>query len=96
MGALLVNAPAGAAVLLAGLAFGRLAGETALGSFVADALLVPVSRRFHGSSGATAAAATLVPIIVKRLTGNGRPASPGPEVYLCRLLFDRDHWAKAG
>jgi glycerol-3-phosphate acyltransferase PlsY len=96
MGALLVNAPAGAAVLLAGLALGRLAGETALGSLAADALLVPVARRFHGGSGAVAAVAVLVPIVLKRLMGNGRPASPRPEVYLCRLLFDRDHWAKAG
>jgi hypothetical protein len=91
----LVNAPAGAAVLLAGLAFGRLAGETALGSLAADVALVPVARRFHGTSGAVAAAAVLVPMVLKRLAGNGRPAQRRPEVYLNRLLFDRDSWAKA-
>jgi hypothetical protein len=91
----LVNAPAGAAVLLAGLAFGRLAGETALGSLAADVALVPVACRFHGTSGAVAAAAVLVPMVLKRLAGNGRPAQRRPEVYLNRLLFDRDSWAKA-
>ena len=90
MGALLVSAPAGAGVLLAGLAIGKLAGETALGSFVADALLVPVATIAHGRAGRLAASAVLVPIVAKRLMGNGPPARVGSSVYLYRLLFDRD------
>ena len=90
MGALLVLAPAGAGVLLAGLAVGKLAGETALGSFVADALLVPVTALVHGRPGRLAASAVLVPIVAKRLMGNAAPLQPSLSVYLYRLLFDRD------
>jgi glycerol-3-phosphate acyltransferase PlsY len=90
MGALLVNAPAGSALLLAGLLGGKLAGETAVGSLVADALLVPVCWRAHGRQGAGAAAAVLVPMLVKRLMGNAPPKSRSAGVYLNRLLFDRD------
>ncbi|HMK97292.1 MAG TPA: glycerol-3-phosphate acyltransferase, partial [Acidimicrobiales bacterium] len=73
IGALLVNAPVGSLVLLAGLAGGKLAGETALGSLVADVLLVPVCARAHGRRGAVAAAAVLVPMFAKRLMGNRPP-----------------------
>lgn len=96
MGALLVTAPAGAAVLLAGLAGGRLAGETALGSLAADALLVPLVRRVHGHGAAAAGLAVLVPMLAKRLAGNRVPVERDHRgtVYLYRLLFDRDTWAK--
>jgi len=94
MGALAVNAPAGAALLLAGLALGRLAGETALGSLAADMALVPLARRYHGDAGALAAVAVLVPMLWKRLCGNGPPREARWDVYLCRLLFDRDTWDK--
>ncbi len=90
IGALLVTAPAGAGLLLAGLALGKLAGETALGSFIADLLLVPVSARAHGRRGGTAALAVLVPIVAKRLLGNAPPAQRVPSVYVCRLVFDRE------
>jgi glycerol-3-phosphate acyltransferase PlsY len=90
IGALAVSAPAGAAVLTAGLLVGRLAGETALGCFAADVALVPVCRRLHGRTGAAAAAAVLVPILAKRLAGNRRPPSSTLSVYLSRLLVDRD------
>lgn len=96
VGALLVTAPAGAALLLGGLAGGRLAGETALGSIVADALLVPLVCRVHGRDAAMAALAVLIPMLAKRIAGNAAPAQPGIEVYLCRLAFDRDTWAKPG
>ena len=33
-------------------------------------------------------------MLVKRLTGNGVPSAPGPDVYLWRLLFDRDSYTK--
>jgi hypothetical protein len=85
----------GAAVLLGGMTAGRLAGETAIGSAVADLVLVPVVRAVHGSSSWPAAAAVLAPMIVKRLTGNRLPPrGSGAPVYLNRLLYDRDH-AKA-
>jgi len=96
MGALLVTAPVGSGVLLAGLALGKLAGETALGSFIADLLLVPVAARVHGRRGVAAAVAVLVPMVAKRLMGNARPAQPVPSVYLHRLVFDRDTGSKPG
>lgn len=94
MGALLVSAPAGAAVLAGGLALGRLLGETALGSFVADLALLPLAKKAHGAPGALAAAAVLAPMVAKRLLGNAAPAQGAPKVYLYRLLFDRDTRAK--
>jgi acyl phosphate:glycerol-3-phosphate acyltransferase len=90
IGALLVTAPAGSGLLLAGLALGKLAGETALGSFIADVLLVPVVTRVHGRHGGMAALAVLVPIVAKRLLGNAPPSRPVPSAYLYRLIFDRD------
>jgi glycerol-3-phosphate acyltransferase PlsY len=90
IGALLVSAPAGAGLLLAGLALGKMAGETALGSFIADVLLIPVAAGVHGRRGGIAAVAVLVPIVAKRLMGNAPPARPLPSVYLYRLVFDRD------
>lgn len=96
IGALGVSAPAGSLVLLAGLAFGKLAGETALGCFVADVVLVPVTGRLHGRGGRVAAWAVLVPIVAKRLMGNAPPAQRRPATYLCRVLFDRDTWKRPG
>jgi glycerol-3-phosphate acyltransferase PlsY len=90
MGALVPSAPAAAAVLLAGLAVGKLAGETAVGCFVADLALVPLAARAHGRRGALAAGAVLLPMVVKRLAGNGPPSQPGLSVYWWRLLLDRD------
>lgn len=94
MGALLVNAPAGTLLLGAGLLAGKLAGETALGCLLADVALVPLALRAHGRRGGLAACAVLVPMLVKRLTGNGSPSARRPEVYLWRLLFDRDSYTK--
>jgi glycerol-3-phosphate acyltransferase PlsY len=96
IGALLVSAPAGAALLLAGMTGGRLAGETALGCAVAYAALVPVCRRVHGRAGGQAAGAVLAPMIAKRLAGNRRPERRALSVYGARLLLDRDTWAKHG
>jgi len=90
-GALLVVAPAGTAVLLGGMAVGRLVGETALGSFVADIVLVPVVARVHGRRAALAAAAVLVPMLVKRVVGNRVPTGPDRwRTAVHRLLYDRD------
>lgn len=95
MGALLVTAPAGAGLLLAGLTLGRLAGETAAGCAVADLALVPTLHRIGGAGQSAAGAAVLLPIVAKRLTGNAPPARRGAGVYLRRLLLDRDTWAAA-
>jgi glycerol-3-phosphate acyltransferase PlsY len=93
MGALLVTAPEGAAVLLAGVAAGRILGETALGALAADAVLIPVLGRTRGRAGRLTAAAVLVPMLVKRLVGN-RPVT-NPSTYLCRLVLDRDQRSKS-
>lgn len=92
IGALFAAAPVGGAVLLGGLALGRLAGESALGSLVADAVLVPVTAGCHGRRGAAAAAAVVVPLLVKRLAGNAPVGQRADrrQVLRNRLLFDRD------
>jgi acyl phosphate:glycerol-3-phosphate acyltransferase len=88
-------APLGAAVLATGLGVGKWAGETAIGCAVADAALLPVLRRAGGSPQARVGAAVLVPIVVKRLVGNGPPQRRSLHVYLLRLLLDRDAWVEA-
>lgn len=94
LGALLVTAPAGTATLLAGLAGGRVAGETALGCLVADGALVPVCGAVHGRAGRQAALAVVVPLLAKRLAGNA-PVGGDRRTYLWRLLLDRDTPAPA-
>ncbi|HMC52927.1 MAG TPA: glycerol-3-phosphate acyltransferase [Acidimicrobiales bacterium] len=94
MGALLPYQPAGAAFLLAGLTLGRLAGESAVGVLVADLAMVPFLSRFGGRRGRLAGAAVVVPMLLKRLSGNARPVSPGAGVYLWRLLLDRDRLSR--
>jgi len=91
IGALGAAAPAGSAVLLGGMTVGRLSGETAIGSLVADAVLVPVLRRTDGRRGALAGTAVVSVMVAKRLAGNA-PVPPGhrARIYLNRLVFDRD------
>jgi glycerol-3-phosphate acyltransferase PlsY len=89
LGTLLVLAPEGAAVLLAGVAVGRLvAGDSAIGALAAYIALPFVLRRTRGSAGTTIAAAVLAPMLAKRLAGNRPPGAASG--YLWRLLFDRD------
>jgi glycerol-3-phosphate acyltransferase PlsY len=91
MGALLVVAWPGTVVLLLGLAVGRLLHHTALGSFAADVVLVPVLALTHGADGALAAAAVVVALFAKRIAGNGRPPADAPSrVWTNRLLYDAD------
>ena len=90
VGALLVKAWPGAVLLLGGLVAGKAAHQTGLGGFVAEVALAPVLAITHGSSGALAGACVAVPMLVKRLMGNQRPAEPTVRVYATRLLFDRD------
>src|SRR5581483_10390491 len=83
--------PAAGALLLGGMAVGKLLGETAVGSLVVDVVLVPVVAKVHGRDAGWAAAAVLAPMIVKRLAGNRPPPREGrARVLLHRLLFDRD------
>jgi glycerol-3-phosphate acyltransferase PlsY len=96
IGALGVIAPAGSLVLLAGMTAGRLAGETALGSLVADVMLVPAVRRAHGRTAAWSSAAVLVPMLAKRVAGNHRPPGQVRSVLWWRILFDRDTREREG
>lgn len=92
MGALGVIAWPGSIVLLAGLAFGKLAGATGLGSFIAQAALVPVLAVVSGSGAALAGALIVIVLWTKRLTGNNQlpgDRRAGP-VLASRLLYDHD------
>ncbi len=96
IGALGAAAPAGSAILLGGMTASRLGGETAIGSLVADAVLVPVLGRTAGRRGALAAAGVVAVMLVKRLTGNAPvPRHRRARTYLNRLIFDRDTTRKA-
>jgi glycerol-3-phosphate acyltransferase PlsY len=90
LGALLVVAWPGAVLLLAGMILGKAMGETALGALGAEIALTPVLAVTHGSTGALAGVAVAVPMIVKRVVGNSRPAPPRRQTYVTRLLYDRD------
>jgi glycerol-3-phosphate acyltransferase PlsY len=90
MGALGVNAWRGAALLAGGLALGRVAGETGLGSFVAQAALVPMLARIDDARGALAGACVVTPMLVKRAVGNRPPEQRTVRAYVYRLLFDTD------
>jgi len=90
LGALLVNAWPGAVLLLVLLVLSRFARQTGLGSFVAEVALTPLLAVTNGTSGAVAGGAIAAPMLVKRVVGNRRPATPGLGVYTQRLLFDRD------
>ncbi|MGB7051550.1 MAG: glycerol-3-phosphate acyltransferase [Acidimicrobiales bacterium] len=91
LGATLVTAPEGAAVLAAGLGGGRLVRQTGLGCLTALFGMVPVLVRRHGWRGGILALCVSAPIIAKRLAGNAPP--PGNDLWRSlrtRLLFDRD------
>lgn len=90
LGALLVQAWPGAVLLLAGLVVGKAFGQTGLGGFVAEAALAPVLLLAVGPEAALAGVAVVVPMLVKRVMGNGRPVDPGVHAYVTRLLFDRE------
>ncbi len=90
LGALLVNAWPGAPLLLGGLVAGKVFDQTGLGGFAAEVALTPVLAITNGASGALAGALVAVPMLTKRVLGNGRPADAGIRAYGRRLLFDRD------
>jgi acyl phosphate:glycerol-3-phosphate acyltransferase len=90
LGALTAQAWPGTVVLAVGLASGRLARQTGLGTLVAMVVVVPVVARTHGRGAALAGAGLAGTMIAKRLAGNRPPAEPGWSTYLHRLLFDDD------
>lgn len=89
MGATLVQAPEAALWLLAGLVGGRVTRMTGLGSSLAIVTLtVPLGGR--GRQGKALAAALILPMIAKRIAGNGPPKRRDLRTYLTRLAFDHD------
>jgi glycerol-3-phosphate acyltransferase PlsY len=90
LGALTAGAPAGAGVLLGGLAAGRISRRTGLGCFVAYVALVPVARRCHGWRGTLLAIGVLIPLLAKRVAGNRTPQTWDARTVISRLLFDHD------
>jgi len=94
IGALLVNAWPGAVLLLVGMTVGRAVHQTGLGALCSELGLVPLLAFTDGRDGALAGAAIAVPMLVKRVLGNARPAvASGPSLrraYLHRFWFDHD------
>src|SRR4051794_2457009 len=90
LGALLVQAWPGAILLLGGLVVGKAFRETGLGGFVAEVLLTPALALLQGAAGALTGVTIAVPMLVKRVAGNGRPARRGARAYVTRLLYDRE------
>ena len=90
LGALLVQAWPGAVFLLVGLILGKAVGQTGLGGFGAEVLLAPFLFVVAGPEAALAGLAVALPMLVKRVAGNGRPEEPGVSAYMTRLLYDRE------
>ncbi len=91
LGATLITAPEGAAILAAGLGGGRLVHQTGLGCLAALFGLMPVLVRRQGWRGGFLALCVSGPIIAKRLAGNALPAQDDLwRTLRTRLLFDRD------
>jgi glycerol-3-phosphate acyltransferase PlsY len=94
LGATLVLAPEGTALLGSGFGLGKLAHQTGLGSFLAMVLLGPLLRLTRGSEGLVTALALVVPLFVKRVVAEGPPDAASRRgrraAYVSRLVFDRD------
>jgi glycerol-3-phosphate acyltransferase PlsY len=90
IGALLPRAWPGSVLLLTGMAGGRLAKQTGLGSFAAQCALVPLLARTGGRRAALAGRGVLVPMFAKRMLGNAPPPRPSLAAYGRRLAFDND------
>jgi glycerol-3-phosphate acyltransferase PlsY len=93
LGATIVLGPVGTVVLGLGLALGRIVGRTGLGSFASQALLIPVLAVVDGSQGFLLGSVLVVPMWVKRMTGNRLPGPPKVLNALHRLAFDHDRVA---
>jgi glycerol-3-phosphate acyltransferase PlsY len=90
LGALLVNAWPGAVLLLGALTISRFFKQSGLGSFIGEVALTPVLAITSGPNGALAGAAIAVPMLLKRVLGNAKPAEPSVRTYAHRLVFDHD------
>lgn len=90
LGALCVSAWPGAVLLLVGLVLGKAIGQTGLGGFTAEVLLAPFLLAVDGREAALAGLLIALPMLLKRVLGNARPADPGVRTYVSRLLFDRE------
>lgn len=79
------------ATLVVGTSFGagRLVRQSGLGCFVGLTALFPVLWRRRGPTGLLMAACLALPVMVKRVMGNGS-APRGVRSVLERLVFDRD------
>jgi glycerol-3-phosphate acyltransferase PlsY len=93
LGATIVLGPVGTVVLGLGLALGRIVRRTGLGSFASQALLIPVLAVVDGSQGFLLGSVLVVPMWVKRMTGNRLPGPPKVLNALHRLAFDHDRVA---
>lgn len=90
LGALAVRHWRGSALLLGGLAAGRLVRQSGLGTLLATLVLPAALRRTDGPPGSWAGVAVAVPMLAKRLRANAPPRRRAWRVYLHRLLFDND------
>lgn len=91
MGALVVNGWQGSLILLAGVALGRSIRLTSVGALASYVGLIPAMRTVAGREKSLAAAAVVIPMLVKRMAGNA-PAPSGARIQttLTRLIFDQD------
>lgn len=91
LGATVAVAPEGTVALSAGMVLGRWGGETAVGSLVSILALPLVMSRPGRPAGCATGIAIAVPMIVKRLAGNGPWSGPSRRsAYVNRFLLDRD------
>lgn len=101
LGATLVLAPEGTAVLAAGMAAGRLLHQSGVSTLLAILSLVPVLGARRGAPGVTLGLSICVPMLTKRALGNsplgsvkgsraGRNAVPLTAQLISRLFFDRE------
>ncbi|HLI15642.1 MAG TPA: glycerol-3-phosphate acyltransferase [Acidimicrobiales bacterium] len=90
LGAGLVLAPEGTALLGLGLGLGRIARRTGAGTFVALVLLPLLLWRSRGRHGALAGAILVAPVLVKRLVGDDGRLPATPRRLLRRLVADAD------
>jgi acyl phosphate:glycerol-3-phosphate acyltransferase len=89
LGALLVLVWPGTVLLLVAMVVGKAFDETGLGTFVGLLALVPVAGVAAGASGAVAATAVLVPMVLKRALGDRPSRDDDARMYARRVVYDR-------
>jgi glycerol-3-phosphate acyltransferase PlsY len=90
LGATAVTAPEGTVLLGAGLGFGRLSGQTGLGSFISIGLLPPLLWWRRGWRGLLLGVALAIPLVGKRMVGNAPRSGGDWSTYLRGLLYDKE------